>query len=645
MSQSKQVFLPKLFEPGRIGTMEVRNRLVMAPMGTSYAGEDGSVSPRIKAYYGARARGGAGLIIVECTCVERNLGKTSRLASQLLIDDDNMIPGLAELARSIQEHGAKAAIQLHHSGREGHPKQQPVAPSAIAAFGGQLPRELTVAEIGELVDRFAQAAGRARKAGFDGVEIHGASDYLIDQFLSGFSNKRSDDYGGSVENRARFLIEIVRAIRGVVGPDYPVWCRINGQEPGLVGGIILEESCRIARMAEEAGSNAVHVTTWGPGEGRVPVTVAGEGYLASVIAGVKKAVTVPVIGVGRINPELGEEMLRQGNADFIAVGRGFLTDPDFPQKAASGALEDITPCICCNSCGDSIRGFRSPGRFMHCAVNAATGKETESVLQPAEKTRKVMVIGGGPAGLEAARVAALRGHRVVVYEQEKEPGGQLNLASLPPHKSAIQPFIGYLVRQLNKLGVRLVLGTKAGLQQVAEESPDIIILAAGSRPIVPKIRGGDKGMLLARDVLREKVDVGERVVIIGGGLVGCETAEFLAEKGKKLTIVEILGEIAADVGPQHRVLLLERLADRGVEMIPSVQDEEFVENGLMITAGGEKRLLQADSIVIAAGARQNTELFDSLQKKGRSLYLIGDCIEPGAIRRAIYDGFTVGRLI
>jgi 2,4-dienoyl-CoA reductase-like NADH-dependent reductase (Old Yellow Enzyme family)/thioredoxin reductase len=658
MSNSNKVQFEKLFEPGFIGKIKIDNRVVMAPMYTGFAHEDRSVSERLKSYYEARAKGGVGLIIVEATCVEHHLG--SKGDCQLLIDDDKFIPGLSELAHVIHKHGAKAAIQIHHAGRMGEPakpRTQPVAPSPIADPRGQLPRELTIEEIQGIINCYAQAAERAAKAGFDGVELHGAHEYLINQFLSAASNKRQDKYGGDLKNRARFLVEIIRACKEATGKDYPVWARINGRESAIEDGITLEESRQTAKLSQEAGADAVHVTGFTQGfpeyaKGWASYVLPHIGipmaFLSYLAENIKKNVSVPVIAVGRILPEFGERLLRDNKADFIALGKSLLADPDWANKLASGQPEDIRHCMYCCTCMRSIAvDIRSNDKSLLCAINATVGKEEEAAISPAERARKVLVIGGGPAGLEAARVAALRGHDVTLWEKEGELGGQLTAAARPPYKKNIQNLKTYLVHQVEKLGVKVELNKEADLGQVERLNPDVVVLAAGIKPKVPEIRGIERAsVVLAQDVLTEKVPVGETAIVIGGALVGCETAEFLAEKMNQVTITRRGPEMASEVEPKTRGLLLDRLKIKGLTMLTEVKYEEITDEGLLITTKeGKKRLIKADTIVLATGARPNSELFQVLKDKGYETHLIGDSVKPRTILDAVYDGFEVGLAI
>jgi len=633
----------RLWAPFQIGQMELKNRIVMAPVTTQYGSEEGYVTARAKSHYERRARGGAGLLIVEATYVHR---RGQAFVNQLGISDDKFIPGLGELVQIIHRYGAKAAIQLHHGGLKAGWEvtgMQPVAPSALASRKGKVAKELTVDEIAGIVASFARAAVRAKKAGFDGVEIHAAHSYLVDQFLSRSWNKRQDIYGGELQNRARFLIEVIQAVKQAVGGSCPVWCRINGKEYGVEGGTSLEEAQQIAGMAQQAGADAIHVSAYGP---RAPTNLTTPTFVPAVIAdlaqGIKKAVTVPVIAVGRITPEAGERILAEGQADLVAVGKGLLADPELPNKVASGKLDDITPCIVCMGCRDDL--FSSGALGIRCQVNAALGREEEYQIVPARKPTKVLVVGGGPAGMEAARVAAVRGHEVTLWEKESRLGGQLVQAAIAPYKDRIASLTSYLQTQLQKLNVKIELGKEATAAAIGELGPEVLVLATGARPLVPEIPGLDKAHVVsAGEVLEGKAEVGDRVVVIGGEVVGCETAEFLAQEGKKVTVTRRGAEMALKVGPSLRDFFLDRLLQKGVSFLTEIRYEEVTSDGLVVTTKeGDRKTVQADTIVLAAGAVPDDRLYQEAGRKVSRTYLAGDCVEPRRIGDAIAEGYRIG---
>lgn len=637
--------LEALFEPTQIGSMTIKNRLVMPPMATGFATEDGLVTQRHLDYYGDRAKGGAGLIIIEFVCVDFPLGKVAR---QLAIDHDRCIPGLRQLAQAIKEHGARAAIQLHHAGREARTKftgLQPVAPSPVPAYrGADMPRELTVSDIAGIAMRYAETAERARKAGFDAVEIHGASGYLVAQFLSADANRRRDRYGGDIENRGRFLLEVISAIRDRVGREYPVWCRLNVREFGIPHGTTPEEARLTAQMAEQAGVDAIHISAWGRGlEADAPLKPT-PGYLLPFAEGMKKAVKVPVIAVGKIDPELGDTAIRQGKADLISIGRGFIADPELGTKAASGRLDDIVPCISCLRCAEEVVFKGNP---LRCTVNPSVGNEPEHEIKPAPRARRVLVVGGGPAGLEAARVAAARGHHVTLCERENELGGQLVSAVVPPQKDRLRGVLHYLRNQVKKAGVSVHLGEEATLALIDSLKPDAVVLASGVEPVVPDIPGLDeKKVVLAEDILAGKSRVGDRVLIIGGELVGCETADFLSERGKEITVTRRGARMAAEMMPILRHQLLTRLEEKGVRLLTGVKYERITERGLIITnKDGQQQLIEVDTIVLAAGSTPNAGLLEKLRAKVPEIHLAGDCVQPRSLMEAIAEGNRVGRQI
>jgi 2,4-dienoyl-CoA reductase-like NADH-dependent reductase (Old Yellow Enzyme family)/thioredoxin reductase len=640
----------KLLEPFRIGKMQLKNRIVMAPMETQYATDEGYVSERTKNYYEARARGGAALIIVEATYIHQQGWAHN---NQITIGDDKYIPGLSELVQTIHKHGAKAAIQINHAGREAKVAfQRGIQTVSSSPQAGSLvrekPKELTVEEIEQIINLFARAALRAKKAGFDGVEIHGAHGYLISQFLSRASNKRQDIYGGDLPNRARFLVEVIKAIKRAVGDDYPVWCRINGMEYGVAEGITLEEAQATAQLAQEAGVDAIHVSATGP---KALTNLPSHTYTPAVISdlaeGVKKAATVPVIAVGKMTPEAAENVLAEGKADLIAIGRALFADPELPNKVAEDRLEDIIPCIECFGCRNdvfsNILGLTDIVGI-GCHVNPVLGKEKKSEIIPVKKPRKILVVGGGPAGMEAARLAAYRGHSVTLWEKGPSLGGQLIQATIPPYKDRINALLQYYERQLVKLNVAIELHKEVTAAMIEEFNPDTVILATGVRPLIPTIPSLDRAdVVQAGDVLESSVPVGDRVIIIGGELVGCETAEFLAEKGKKVTIMRRGPEIATKVGPCTRPSLLGRLVEKNVTLLPDIKYNKVTPSSIVVTnKDGERKTIEADTIVLAAGAIPENKLYKDIKGGVKKVHCIGDCVEPRTIRAAIADGFNTG---
>ncbi len=685
-----KVALKKLFEPGRIGGMEIRNRIVMPAMAHATGPDDDGFATELTSdYYEARARGGVGLIIVGSCSVSWPLGISGK--PRLTIHDDKFIPGLARVVEAIHQHGAKAAVQLQHAGPAAQTsliKMQPVAASTIIERADYAmptynqPRELSVAEIPGVIADFARAAGRAQKAGFDGVELHAGHRYLINSFLSPYYNKRQDSYGGDLKNRARFLLEILAAVREAVGPDYPVWCRINGEERDIEGGMTPEIAAQLAPMLQEAGTQAIHVSVWPNRDTGYP-----PGFALDLAAAVKPAVSIPVIAVGRIAPRVGDKVLRQRKADFIAMGRALLADPELPNKAAAGRLEDIAPCLACNTCLG-----RDPSRFTDaavCTMNSALTNEKECEIRPAAKARKVLIIGGGPGGMEAARVAALRGHEVTLYEKRKRLGGQLLLAAILRKEN--ENLMNYLVTQVKRLGVKIELGKEVDAALIARLKPDVVVLATGATSALPDIRGINKEKVISaagiqemmsdhpenagasgsgrrrlmsqlgifvlntfgpsavRPLLRLWSPFGKRVVVVGMGLGGVEIADFLVNRGKKVTIVDTREELAMNEPPMPtlRLHLENKLVEKGVSILAGVKYYEAVnDRGLAI--GNKKAVpqtIEGDTILFAANYKSNKELQQALAGTPYQQYQVGDCVEPVGIREALRDGLRVGREI
>ncbi len=651
----------ELFKPGRIGGMEIRNRIVMPSMSTGYSG-DGYASERMRDYYEERARGGVGLIIVEANCIE---SRARRWSDRLLIDDDKYIPRLLELTEAIHRHGAKVAQQIGHGGRtirSSFTGVQPVAPSPIPEPGGEVPHELTVAEIREIVGHFAQAADRAKRAGFDAVEVHGAHTNLITQFLMPSSNQRKDEYGGELKNRARFMLEVVKAIRLAVGPDYPFWCRIDGEENGFMGITPLEELQELVRMLQESGVDAINVS----GVPYCRPYFSTPAYFVNVAAAVKQVVRIPVIVAGWITPEVGESVLKQGKADFIGMGRPLIADPQFPNKVAAGNMEDITPCIRCLECINTLGVKFKP---IPCAVNARAGREREYQITPAGKKKKVLVVGGGPAGMEAARVAALRGHDVTLCERGRKLGGAMLILSVVRGVQGgdlIVALTRYLETQIRKLGVKVRLGREVNEALIKEIMPDVAILATGGIAADPEIPGINKPIVLSQSDLHRMVKpylrifgpkalrwltkfylpIGKRVIIIGGGIQGIELADFLVTRGRKVTVTETSDELGTEMPKLVKEPLLESLARHSCTLLSGVKYGEITDKGLaLVTGDGRKQTIEADTIIPAMPLKPNTDLFEALKGKIPEIYLIGDAREPHLILEAVSEGLRTALTI
>lgn len=642
----------KLFEPGKIGKLSIKNRILMCPMGVGGLEEpQGGLSQRGIDYYVARAKGGTGLIITGLTRVSREIEPP--LEDKLIIDSKTCVTWLNELAEAVHDYGAKVAIQLTAGlGRVATLDllkiAGAVAPSALPAFEDPtiMTRELSTEEIERLVHAFEFSAEILRLAGIDAVELHGHEGYLFDQFITALWNKRTDKYGGDLEGRLRFPVEVIEAIKRGAGTDFPVIFRF-GLKHYIDGGREIEEGLEIARRLEAAGADAFEVDagcyeTWYWAH---PPTTLPPGCMVDMAQMAKRVVKVPVIAVGKLGyPELAERVLQEGKADFICLGRALLADPEWPNKVKKGRLEDIRPCVGCHE-GCLKRVFDV--KYLSCAVNPATGMEREFTIKPAEKKKSVLVVGGGASGMEAARVTALGGHKVTLWEKGDVLGGNLIPASVPDFKQDYRRLINFLSTQIKKLGVTIEFAKEATAELILEMKPDVVFIATGSTSIVPEIPGvGKKMVVTAVDLLLGKQEAGKSVVVVGGGLIGCETALYLAQKGKKLTIVEMLDGVMLDMYSANRMHLLKLLADADVNILTETKCLEITDNSITIADKyGKRSTLEADTVVLAVGLKSNERLLEALKDKIPEVYAIGDCVEPRKVINAIWEGFRTARLV
>ena len=634
----------KVFEPMKINGLELKNRIVVSAMVTNYCTPDGNATEKFIAYHEHKAKGGWGLIITEDYAVTPTAGGFVNLPG---LWEDGQIESHRKLTERVHAAGGKIAAQIYHAGRETSSAVtgvQPVAPSAVREPSmPETPRELTIPEIHTLVEQFGDCAKRAKAAGFDAVEVHGAHGYLVGAFASPFSNKRSDEYGGTIRNRARFGMEIIRNIKEKCGEDYPVLYRISSVEY-VPGGLDIEESKVIARLMEEAGADCIHCSqgVYASTHTIIPPSVFPRAGYVEHAAEMKKAVQIPVIAVGRINDvEIAESVLQSKKADLVTMARASLADPELPNKVLKGRGDEVIRCI---GCLQGCIGENGKGNGIRCLVNPLTGMEDEYDLTPAEKAKQVLVIGGGIAGCEAAISAALKGHKVTLIEKNDRLGGQWIPASVPIGKSEFTSFLCWQKSMLEKMHVQILLNTTVDAELIKLYEPDTVIIATGSRPFIPPIQGADQDFVVtAHDVLLGKTEPGNRVVVIGGGLVGAETADMLGQQCEQVTIIEMLSQIMKDGEAAPTKYMKERFSQNGVQIHTSTKLLEIGDHTVTAEKDGERFVLEnIDTVIIAVGVKTDRTLLDSMEHVSCKVLKVGDAngVKNGYL--GIREGYEAG---
>lgn len=638
-----------LLQPGKIGKMTVKNRMKYAATVDNFCNTDGSVGEKEISYLEERAKGGFG-IVTSMGGFTDPLGKG--YMGQMGLHKDEFIPGMKKLSDAIKKHGARSVAQIMHTGRYAHPHEYglgdaPVGPTAMPA---KIPRyhpcrELSLAEIKQIIEDHGQAARRIKAAGFDAVEICGIVGYLIADFVCRWSNKRTDEYGGKLENLARFYLDILRRVRKEVGPDYPVICRVNGTDH-MDGGNTEEEYVKIAKWLVENGADALSITVGWHESNEPAITMEiKQGHWLYLARNMKKEIkNVPIMMAYRLNrPDVPDKAIADGTIDFWEMCRPGIADPELPKKVTEGRPEDIATCPACNL-GCFMRIFFDS--TMSCMINPRVGREYEEAakIKPAKNKKNIIVVGGGPAGMEAARVAALRGHKVSLYEKTGRLGGQLNLAGATPYCGDWNYVIGYYATQMTKLGVKVNLNADVTADLINKVKPDAVVLATGAKQSRPNIPGSDrKNVVMAFDVLEGKVKTGQEVLVWGGRAVGVQTAELLVSQGKKVTIVEEAKRIGRDINAFNILGFRRRLGNAGVKILLSSKVESIGDQGVVVNTDGKQQTVKADTVVVAMEMEPNKALLEELgyMAEVEEIHSVGDCVAPRKAYNAVHDGFRI----
>lgn len=639
----------KLMEPGYIKNLKIKNRVSLAPMERGLGDRYGNVTQTYIDYLEERAKNGVGMITVEATFIDP-VGRGNIF--QLGLSSDSNIASHKKMTETLHKYGTIVATELHHAGRNAAtPKTgfQPVAPSAVTCevAGGYLPRELTIPEIKDIIGKFAEAARRAKEAGYDMVTLHGAHGYLITAFLSPFTNKRTDDYGGTPEKRSRFGIEVLQAVRAELGDDYPIGCRISADE-FVEGGLTLDDTMVFAKQLEDAGLDYLDVSAaiYESAQLNIPSMDIPIGCFLPFSAAMKEVVDIPVIATGRINDMVfADKALERNEADFVHMVRAFHADPKILVKSQKGDMEDICMCMACNKCIDLL----FVGERVRCTVNPSAGREKEMELKPAKEKKKVVVLGGGIAGMEAASTAALRGHDVTLFEKAEELGGAVRMSSKGQYREEWWQAARYRIHKVNRAGVEVKLGKEATLADVKALKPDAVVVATGTVPFVPIYTpGADKPIVTDyKNVLLGRRNIGKNAVVIGGQDIGLTTAEFLSENGCNVTIIDDSGALGADLGGLKQMTVLPRVAeDSHIKTRMHSNVERIGDDWVEIQSEGKRdKITGIDMVVFAIARDMQLQLADEISEDSTApeVYLIGDAVKPRFAIDAIYEGAAIGR--